>query len=70
MEWSGCAMLRAIIEIKAPATSLADKPQLGALGVTSVRTRWEDRTSISSHPLADLGGVSTRTQLVAIDHAA
>ena len=27
----------------------------GAIRVTSVRTRSEDRTSISSHPLADLG---------------
>jgi len=27
-----------------------------AIWVTSVRTRREDRTSISSHPLADLGG--------------
>jgi hypothetical protein len=28
----------------------------GAIWVTSVRTRREDRSSISSHPLADLGG--------------
>src|ERR1700730_14355357 len=28
----------------------------GAIGVTRVRMRREDRSSISSHPLADLGG--------------
>jgi len=30
--------------------------ELQAIWVTSVRTRREDRSSISSHPLADLGG--------------
>src|SRR5258705_2427956 len=49
------AVLRAIMDISAPATSLAERP-LGAIWVTSVRTRREDRTSISCYPLADLGG--------------
>jgi hypothetical protein len=49
-----CVMLRAIMDISARATSLTDRPQR-AIWVTSVRTRREDRTSISSHPLADLG---------------
>jgi len=40
--------------ISARATSLTDRPQR-AIWVTSVRMRREDRTSISSHPLADLG---------------
>jgi len=39
-----------------------------AIRVTSVRMRREDRTSISSHPLADLGGQVI--QLLANDHAA
>src|ERR1700728_2236045 len=47
-------VLRAIMDISARATSLTDRPQR-AIRVTSVRTRSEDRTSISSHPLADLG---------------
>src|ERR1700737_2388660 len=42
------------MDISAHAFSLADRPQR-AMWVTSVRTRSEDRTSISSHPLADLG---------------
>src|ERR1700680_2150184 len=42
------------MDISARATSLADRPRR-AIRVTSVRTRSEDRTSISSHPLADLG---------------
>src|SRR3984957_7082615 len=42
------------MDISARATSLTDRPQR-AIRVTSVRTRSEDRTSISSHPLADLG---------------
>src|ERR1700686_1487615 len=42
------------MDISARATSLTDRPQR-AIWVTSVRTRSEDRTSISSHPLADLG---------------
>ena len=40
--------------ISARAFSLADRSQR-TIRVTSVRTRSEDRTSISSHPLADLG---------------
>src|SRR4030095_12372342 len=40
--------------ISARAFSLTDRPQR-AIWVTSVRMRSEDRTSISSHPLADLG---------------
>jgi hypothetical protein len=49
-------VLRATMDISAPATSLADRPQR-AIWVTSARRRREDRSSISSHPLADLGGV-------------
>ena len=51
-DWS--VVLRAIMEISARAISLTDRPQR-AIWVTSVRTRSEDRSSISSHPLADLG---------------
>jgi hypothetical protein len=51
-DWS--VMLRAIMDVSARAISLADRP-LRAIRVTSVRMRREDRTSISSHPLADLG---------------
>ena len=51
-DWS--VVLRAIMDISAPAISLADRPQR-AIRVTSVRMRREDRSSISSHPLADLG---------------
>ena len=50
--WS--CLLRTIMDISARAISLTDRPQR-AIWVTSVRTRSEDRTSISSHPLADLG---------------
>ena len=50
--WS--VALRAIMDISAPASSLADRPQW-AMWVTSVRKRREDRTSISSQSLADLG---------------
>src|SRR5712671_1382137 len=46
------------MEISAPAISLADRPQR-AIWVTSARRRREDRSSISSHPLADLGGQRT-----------
>src|SRR5215472_14065609 len=49
------SLLRAIMEISAPAISLADRPHW-AMWVTSARRRREDRSSISSHPLADLGG--------------
>src|SRR6266516_4177301 len=42
------------MDISARAISLADRPQR-AIRVTSVRMRREDRSSISSHPLADLG---------------
>jgi len=42
------------MDISARAFSLTDRPQR-AIWVTSVRTRSEDRTSISPHPLADLG---------------
>jgi len=51
-DWS--VVLPATMDISARAISLADRPQR-AIWVTSVRTRREDRTSISSHPLADLG---------------
>ena len=47
-------VLRAIMDISARATSVPDRPQW-ANWVTSVRMRREDRSSISSHPLADLG---------------
>jgi len=50
----GAASLPAIMDISARAFSLADRPQR-AIWVTSVRMRREDRSSISSHPLADLG---------------
>jgi hypothetical protein len=43
------------MDISARANSLAEKPQW-AIRITSVRMRREDRTSISFHPLADLGG--------------
>jgi len=43
------------MDISAQASSLAERPQR-AMWVTSVRMRWEDQTSISSHLLADLGG--------------
>src|SRR6266850_3219128 len=54
-DWS--VVLRAIMDISARAISLADRPQR-AIWVTSVRTRREDRSSISSHPAADLGRLS------------
>ena len=47
-------MLRAIMDISARATSLTDRPRR-AIWVTSVRMRREDRSSILSYPLADLG---------------
>jgi len=53
--WLELVTLRAIMDISAPAISLADRPQR-AKRVTSIRMRRENRTSISSHPLADLGG--------------
>ena len=48
-------MLRAIMDISARAISLAAGLER-VIRVTSVRMRREDRSSISSHPLADLGG--------------
>jgi hypothetical protein len=50
----GAVLLRTIMDISARAISLTDRPRR-AIWVTSVRMRREDRTSISSHPLADLG---------------
>src|SRR5260221_454543 len=50
----GADLLRTIMDISARPISLADRPQR-AIRVTSVRKRREDRSSISSHPLADLG---------------
>lgn len=47
-------LLRTIMDISAHAVSLADRPQR-AIRVTSVRMRREDRSSISTYPLADLG---------------
>src|SRR6187431_1444386 len=49
-----CVVLRANMDISAPAISLADRPRW-AIWVTSVHRRREDRTSISSRSLADLG---------------
>jgi hypothetical protein len=46
--------LPAIMDISAPAISLADRPHR-AIWVTSARMRREDRASISSHLLEDLG---------------
>src|ERR1043166_7967839 len=43
------------MDIIAPTISLADRPQR-AICATRFRQRREDRTSISSHTLADLGG--------------
>src|SRR5215470_5598758 len=54
--WLELIALRAIMEISAPAVSLADRPQR-AKRVTSARMRREVRSSISSYPLADLGGL-------------
>src|ERR1700688_2792659 len=50
----GADLLRTIMDISARAISLLDRPQR-LIRVTSVRIRREDRSSISSHPLADLG---------------
>ena len=44
-------MLRAIMDISAHTSSLPERPQR-TNWVTSVRMRREDRTSVSSHPLA------------------
>ena len=51
----GAVLLRTNMDISAHAISLADRPRR-AFRVTSVRMRREDRSSISSHSLADLGG--------------
>src|ERR1700676_2331697 len=55
----GAVLLRTNMDISAHAISLADRPRW-AIRVTSVRTRREDRSSISSHSLLilsqDLGG--------------
>jgi len=51
-----CVVLRAIMDISAHATLLADRLQR-AVRVTSVRMRREDRSPSSSHPLADLGRI-------------
>src|SRR6266702_2829212 len=50
----GAVLLRTIMDISARATSLTDRPRR-AIRVTSVRMRSEDRSSISTYPLADLG---------------
>jgi hypothetical protein len=50
----GAVLLRTIMDFSAHTTSLTDRPRR-VIRVTSVRIRREDRTSISSHPLADLG---------------
>ncbi len=53
-------MLLATMDISALAVSLADRPQW-AIRVNSVRMRREDRSSISFHLLADLGGEGFRS---------
>ena len=53
-------VLLATMDISAHAVSLADRPQW-AIWVTSVRMRREDRSSISFHLLADLGGEGFRS---------
>src|SRR4030095_3281101 len=50
----GAVLLRTIMDISARAFSLVDRPRR-AIWVTRFRMRREDRSSISSHPLADLG---------------
>ena len=50
----GAVSLRTTMDISARAISLSDRPQW-ASWVTSVRMRREDRSSISTYPLADLG---------------
>ena len=49
------ALLLAIMDISAHAVSLADRPRTGHQGHQGSHAP-EDRTSISSYPLADLGG--------------
>src|SRR6266704_786043 len=51
------------MDISARATSLADRPHW-AIWVTSARMRREDRSSISSHPLADLGGLDASRYII------
>src|SRR6266480_511486 len=60
----GAGLLRTIMDISARASSLPDRPQR-AKWVTSVRMRREDRSSISSHPLADLGGLEASGYIIA-----
>src|SRR6266566_5007600 len=52
------------MDISSRATSLADRPHW-AIRVTSARTRREDRSSISSNPLADLGGLEASGYIIA-----
>src|SRR5262249_38958892 len=51
------------MDISAQASSLPERPQR-IIWVTSVRMRWEDPTSISCHPLADLGGQLSLFQML------
>jgi hypothetical protein len=51
-DWS--VVLLAIMDISAPAISLADRPRLGHLGHQCSQAPGRP-VSISSHPLADLG---------------
>src|SRR4029453_12062276 len=53
---------RAIMDISAPESSLADRPHW-AIRVTRVLGRRGDRTSISFHTLADLGGKRGSVQI-------
>ena len=61
-------MLRAIMGISARAISLAERPQ-GAMWVTSVRMRREDRSSISFLILSQTSA-GKAFRLFALNHAA
>jgi hypothetical protein len=61
-DWSW--LLLAIMDISARATSLADRSQR-TIWVTSARMRREDRTSISSYALADLGKYTVSGYIIA-----
>src|ERR1700704_4782430 len=69
-QWNGPAvlLLRAIMDISAPAISLADGPQLGALGQYSYAPGRPNFHLVSSSRRPRR--VSTRTQLLANDHVA
>jgi hypothetical protein len=64
----GAFALRAIMGISARAISLADRPQR-AIWVTSIRTRREDRSSISFRILSQTSAGKV-FRLLALNHAA